>query len=91
MSAVGTLQTSMPTLSMSAAGQSDKVIVNGTVNLTGATLRVLATARVFALTPAARGEPGYWQHLDRDKDGIACEPWPRRGLPRSIHHPRFVR
>jgi len=32
-----------------AAGQSDKVIVNGTVNLTGATLRVLAETGFYAL------------------------------------------
>jgi excalibur calcium-binding domain-containing protein len=36
-----------------------------------------ATARVFSLTPAHQGEPGYWPHLDADDDGIACEPWPR--------------
>ncbi|MDF0493124.1 excalibur calcium-binding domain-containing protein [Bradyrhizobium yuanmingense] len=37
-------------------------------------------ARLVGLAPARRGEPGYWQHHDRDGDGVACEPWrPRRG------------
>jgi hypothetical protein len=26
---------------------------------------------------AHRGEPGYFAHLDRDNDGISCEPYPR--------------
>lgn len=34
--------------------------------------------RALGLAPAARGELGYAPHLDRDNDGIACEPWPRR-------------
>jgi hypothetical protein len=34
------------------------------------------TARLMGLAPARRGEPGYWEKLDRDKDGIACEPVP---------------
>jgi excalibur calcium-binding domain-containing protein len=33
-------------------------------------------ARFVGLAPARRGEPGYWKHHDRDRDGIACEPWP---------------
>jgi len=32
------------------------------------------TARAMGLAPARAGEPGYWPWLDRDKDGIACEP-----------------
>jgi Excalibur calcium-binding domain len=50
------------------------------------TLRHIASApncdfaRLVGLAPARRGEPGYWKHLDRDGDGVACEPWPpRRG------------
>jgi hypothetical protein len=35
------------------------------------------TARAVGLAPAKQGKPGYWRHLDRDDDGIACEPWPR--------------
>lgn len=32
-------------------------------------------ARLVDLAPAARATPGYWSWHDRDKDGIACEPW----------------
>lgn len=35
-------------------------------------------ARAVGLAPAYRGQPGYWQHLDADNDGIACEPYPVR-------------
>ena len=37
-----------------------------------------AAARAVDLAPAYRGQPGYYPQHDRDKDGIACEPWPRR-------------
>ncbi|MBR0792149.1 excalibur calcium-binding domain-containing protein [Bradyrhizobium manausense] len=46
------------------------------------TLRHIASApncefaRLVGLAPSRRGEPGYWKHHDRDRDGIACEPWP---------------
>jgi hypothetical protein len=36
------------------------------------------TARALGLAPAYRGQPGYRAHLDRDGDGIACEPYRRR-------------
>jgi len=48
------------------------------------TLRHLAAfpncnaARAVGLAPAHRGKPGYWPHNDRDRDGIACEPWKYR-------------
>ncbi|WP_245471749.1 MULTISPECIES: excalibur calcium-binding domain-containing protein [Bradyrhizobium] len=48
------------------------------------TLRHIASApncefaRLFGLAPARLGEPGYWRHHDRDRDGVACEPWPSR-------------
>ena len=35
-------------------------------------------ARAVGLAPAYRGQPGYYARHDRDRDGIACEPWPRR-------------
>jgi hypothetical protein len=35
-------------------------------------------AREAGLAPAFRGAPGYWLHHDVDRDGIACESWPRR-------------
>ncbi len=31
-------------------------------------------ARAVGLAPAKRGQPGYWPWLDRDGNGIACEP-----------------
>ncbi|MCC7281661.1 MAG: excalibur calcium-binding domain-containing protein [Acetobacteraceae bacterium] len=38
--------------------------------------RSCSAARAVSLAPARIGEPGYWPHLDADRDGIACEPWP---------------
>jgi hypothetical protein len=37
-----------------------------------------AAARAVGLAPAYGGQPGYWPQRDRDNDGIACEPYPRR-------------
>ena len=46
-----------------------------------------ASARMVELAPARAGQPGYWDRLDQDEDGVACEwwgpaaepgPWPRR-------------
>ena len=34
-------------------------------------------ARAVGLAPAMKGQPGYWSSHDRDRDGTACEPWPR--------------
>jgi hypothetical protein len=34
-----------------------------------------ASAQALGLTPSRRGQPGYWSHLDRDNDGVACEWW----------------
>lgn len=36
-------------------------------------------ARAAGAAPVHRGEPGYGPHLDRDGDGIGCEPY--RGRP----------
>ena len=32
-------------------------------------------ARAAGVTPIMRGEHGYRPELDRDRDGVACEPW----------------
>ena len=32
-------------------------------------------ARAAGAAPAHRGEPGYGEHLDRDGDGVGCEPY----------------
>src|SRR5688500_3174012 len=37
-----------------------------------------AAARAVGLAPAYRGQPGYYPLHDRDRDGIACGPWPAR-------------
>jgi hypothetical protein len=34
-----------------------------------------AAARAAGAAPIRRGQPGYGSHLDRDGDGIACEPY----------------
>jgi hypothetical protein len=34
-------------------------------------------ARAAGAAPVRRGEPGYGPHLDRDNDGVGCEPIPR--------------
>nr|WP_255699423.1 excalibur calcium-binding domain-containing protein [Luteimonas sp. Y-2-2-4F] len=34
-----------------------------------------AEARAAGAAPVHRGEPGYGAHLDRDNDGIGCEPY----------------
>ena len=52
-----------------------------------ATARLLAymplpncsVARSLGATAAKRGEPGYRVHLDRDNDGISCEPFAAGG------------
>jgi hypothetical protein len=32
-------------------------------------------ARAHGAAPVRRGDPGYGPHLDRDKDGVGCEPY----------------
>ncbi|XPP27760.1 MAG: excalibur calcium-binding domain-containing protein [Leucobacter sp.] len=32
-------------------------------------------ARAVDAAPVRRGDPGYGSHLDRDGDGVGCEPW----------------
>ncbi len=34
-------------------------------------------ARAAGAAPVRRGDPGYGQHLDRDNDGVGCEPYRR--------------
>ncbi|HMA56930.1 MAG TPA: excalibur calcium-binding domain-containing protein [Pseudolabrys sp.] len=49
----------------------------------GLTLKHLAAspsctaARMVGLAPSRIGRPGYWKHLDADRDGIACENFTR--------------
>lgn len=37
--------------------------------------RNCSEARAAGVAPIMRGNPGYAAHLDRDHDGIACEPY----------------
>jgi len=37
-----------------------------------------AAARAAGAAPIYRGQPGYRPALDRDNDGVACEPYRRR-------------
>lgn len=32
-------------------------------------------ARSYGADPVYEGDPGYGPHLDRDGDGVGCEPW----------------
>ena len=41
--------------------------------------RNCAEARAAGAAPVRRGDPGYGAHLDRDNDGVGCEPY--RGRP----------
>ncbi len=45
---------------------------------TGAVFRNCAEARAAGAAPVRRGDPGYGPHLDRDHDGVGCEPSRRR-------------
>ena len=45
-------------------------------SLVGIAFRNCAEARAAGYQSIRRGQPGYAEHLDRDKDGIACEPLP---------------
>lgn len=38
--------------------------------------RYCREARAAGVAPLNRGDPGYAPHLDRDGDGVACEPAP---------------
>lgn len=41
----------------------------------GRTFRNCDEARAAGAAPVRRGDPGYGPHLDRDNDGIGCEPY----------------
>lgn len=44
-------------------------------HLPGGAFRNCAEARAAGAAPVRRGQPGYGPHLDRDNDGIGCEPY----------------
>jgi hypothetical protein len=41
----------------------------------GTAFRNCTEARAAGAAPVRRGDPGYGPHLDRDNDGIGCEPY----------------
>lgn len=41
----------------------------------GRAFRNCDEARAAGAAPVRRGEPGYGPHLDRDNDGVGCEPY----------------
>jgi hypothetical protein len=41
----------------------------------GPVFRNCDAARAAGAAPVRRGDPGYGPHLDRDNDGVGCEPY----------------
>lgn len=41
----------------------------------GGAFRNCSEARAAGAAPVRRGDPGYGPHLDRDNDGVGCEPY----------------
>jgi hypothetical protein len=56
------------------ASSADAPATSGVVPV-GRAFRNCAEARAAGAAPVRAGEPGYGPHLDRDGDGIGCEPW----------------
>ena len=56
----------------------------------GVYYKYCAHARAAGAAPIRRGQPGYGPHLDRDGDGIACEPYKgsSRGFVRTVRTKR---
>jgi hypothetical protein len=44
----------------------------------GQVFRNCDEARAAGAAPVRRGDPGYGPHLDRDNDGVGCEPYRKR-------------
>ena len=66
-----------------SSSRSDLIPANGFSPARAAPVRALRGSGVFAncgearaagAAPVQRGEPGYGPHLDRDGDGVGCEP-----------------
>lgn len=50
-------------------------LVAPTAKQSSGVFRNCAAARAAGAAPVRRGDPGYGPHLDRDNDGIGCEPY----------------
>ena len=55
-------------------GSAARASLLGTLSGGAAYYRNCAAARAAGAAPIRRGEAGYADHLDRDGDGVACEP-----------------
>lgn len=62
----------------SSGGSSSTAPESKATNKPARQFRNCAEARAAGAAPVRRGEPGYAPHLDRDGDGIACEPYRKR-------------
>lgn len=62
----------------SSGGSSSSASESKATNKPTRHFRNCAEARAAGVAPVRRGEPGYAPHLDRDRDGIACEPYRKR-------------
>ncbi|MBL8544367.1 MAG: excalibur calcium-binding domain-containing protein [Hyphomonadaceae bacterium] len=73
LAAFAALRSLAPTAQLSALGAASRAPMRS------APFANCAEARAAGAAPVYRGAPGYGPHLDRDSDGIGCEPWrPRR-------------
>lgn len=52
-----------------------KRALRATSSASGGAYRNCAEARAAGAAPVYRGDPGYGEHLDRDNDGVGCEPY----------------
>jgi endonuclease YncB( thermonuclease family) len=67
-----------PSASNRAASSAPMIVTSAASRgpvLAGAPYRNCAEARAAGAAPLYRGDPGYSLRLDRDNDGIACEPY----------------
>ena len=55
-------------------GSEQRSSPQGTMSRGGA-YRNCAAARAAGAAPVYRGDPGFGPHLDRDNDGVGCEPY----------------
>jgi len=69
-----------PALIGAALGVGGFLLIDAMANPAPARERAFAScaaAHAAGVAPIRRGEPGYAPHLDRDDDGVACEPYRR--------------
>lgn len=62
----------------SSSSSSSKAASSASAPVAAPYYRNCSEARAAGVAPIRYGEPGYAPHLDRDRDGIACEPYPKR-------------